>query len=53
MAKDFNTNTLFVEQAPDTIEKGDGGKNLDDDGRYKRTGTYPYILRFILSVGHH
>ncbi|KAJ9674121.1 hypothetical protein PVL29_023585 [Vitis rotundifolia] len=37
MAGNLNTNTLFVEQAPETIEKGNIGKNLDDDGRFKRT----------------
>ena len=40
MAGNLNTSTLFVEQAPETIEKGDIGKNLDDDGRFKRTGMH-------------
>ncbi|CAK9173898.1 unnamed protein product [Ilex paraguariensis] len=32
-------NTMYVEQATETLEKGDIRKNFDDDGRVKRTGT--------------
>lgn len=34
----FQKNSMFVETPED------GGKNFDDDGRVKRTGTYAYIL---------
>ncbi|KAJ4965006.1 hypothetical protein NE237_016855 [Protea cynaroides] len=32
-------NGMFMEHAPEVMEKGYSGKNLDDDGREKRTGT--------------
>ncbi|KAA8538241.1 hypothetical protein F0562_027936 [Nyssa sinensis] len=39
MAREFQKNSLFMEQTPDTLENGDIRKNLDDDGRINRTGT--------------
>uniref|UniRef100_A0A5B6YYB2 Putative Amino acid permease 6 n=1 Tax=Davidia involucrata TaxID=16924 RepID=A0A5B6YYB2_DAVIN len=39
MAREFQKNSMFVEQGPETLDNGDIRKNIDDDGRSKRTGT--------------
>lgn len=41
MAKEFQKQSMFIEQNPDAIESGgDFKKELDDDGHPKRSGTY-------------
>ncbi|KAL3351673.1 hypothetical protein AABB24_019973 [Solanum stoloniferum] len=41
MASEFekNSTNMYVEQSPKGLENGQGQKNVDDDGREKRTGT--------------
>ncbi|KAL6953526.1 Amino acid permease 6 [Sarracenia purpurea var. burkii] len=39
MAKEMQNSTMFIEQGPEAFENGGFRKNLDDDGRPKRTGT--------------
>ncbi|KAA3476569.1 amino acid permease 6-like isoform X2 [Gossypium australe] len=38
MAREMQKNTMFIEQNTGDYENGDLQKNLDDDGREKRTG---------------
>ncbi|MBA0623698.1 hypothetical protein Godav_009146 [Gossypium davidsonii] len=40
MAKEMQKTSMFIERNPGDYENGDICKNLDDDGRPKRTGSY-------------
>ena len=40
MAPEMQKTSMFIEQNPGDYENGDIRKNLDDDGRAKRTGSY-------------
>ncbi|KAE8715611.1 Amino acid permease 6 [Hibiscus syriacus] len=40
MAKEMQKTSMFIERNPVDYENGDICKNLDDDGRVKRTGSY-------------
>ena len=51
MAKEFQKSTMFIEQNPHSavLENGDFRKNVDEDGRTKRTGIYKnfhFLLTF-------
>lgn len=52
MAKEYQKNSMFIEQNPSStmgvLENGDFRKNVDDDGRPRRTGTHTYISRHVL-----
>ncbi|KAA8528415.1 hypothetical protein F0562_035770 [Nyssa sinensis] len=39
MAREFQKNSMFIEQGSEKLDNGDVRKNFDDDGRAKRTGT--------------
>lgn len=41
MASQFekNSTNMYIEQSPQGLENGQVQKNVDDDGREKRTGT--------------
>lgn len=51
MAKEFQKNTMFIEQNPNSavLENGDFRKNVDEDGRPRRTGIYKtcHYLQFL------
>ncbi|CAL5417968.1 unnamed protein product [Camellia sinensis] len=39
MARETQNKSMFIEQAQESLENADTGKNFDDDGRPKRTGS--------------
>ncbi|KAF3447428.1 hypothetical protein FNV43_RR12614 [Rhamnella rubrinervis] len=57
MAKEFQKNSMFIEQNQQTgvLENGDFRKNVDDDGRPRRTGTWltasAHIITAVIGSG--
>ncbi|KAG8369153.1 hypothetical protein BUALT_Bualt15G0121700 [Buddleja alternifolia] len=39
MGKEFQKNSMYLEQTTEALENGQASKSYDDDGRVKRTGT--------------
>ncbi|KAK8313893.1 hypothetical protein V6Z12_D01G139700 [Gossypium hirsutum] len=50
MAKQMQKTSVFIEQSPGDYENGDIQKNLDDDGRPKRTGTWVTASAHIITA---
>ncbi|KHG24473.1 Amino acid permease 6 -like protein [Gossypium arboreum] len=50
MAREMQKNTMFIEQNTGDYENGDLQKNLDDDGREKRTGTWVTASAHIITA---
>ncbi|PON68453.1 Amino acid transporter, transmembrane domain containing protein [Trema orientale] len=52
MAKEFQKNAMFIEQNPHSaiLENGDFRKNVDEDGRPKRTGTWVTASAHIITA---
>ncbi|KHG13110.1 Amino acid permease 6 -like protein [Gossypium arboreum] len=50
MAKQMQKTSMFIEQSPGDYENGDIQKNLDDDGRPKRTGTWVTASAHIITA---
>lgn len=54
MAREMQKNSMFIEQDPEAYN-GSIGKNLDDDGRAKRTGTWltasAHIITAVIGSG--
>ncbi|MBA0759703.1 hypothetical protein Gotri_022545 [Gossypium trilobum] len=50
MAKQMPKTSVFIEQSPGDYENGDIQKNLDDDGRPKRTGTWVTASAHIITA---
>ena len=40
---EFQKPSMYIDHNPSTIENGDFRKNVDDDGRPKRTGIFELI----------
>ncbi|KAE8658802.1 Amino acid permease 6 [Hibiscus syriacus] len=55
MAKEMQKASMSIERNPGDYENGDVGKNLDDDGRVKRTGTWltasAHIITAVIGSG--
>ncbi|KAE8684550.1 Amino acid permease 6 [Hibiscus syriacus] len=55
MAKEMQKTSMFIERNPGDYENGDISKNLDDDGRVKRTGTWltasAHIITAVIGSG--
>ena len=45
-----NNNSIFMAQNPDMAEYGDVRKNVDEDGREKRTGNQSSILSILIHL---
>ncbi|KAE8704129.1 Amino acid permease 6 [Hibiscus syriacus] len=50
MAKQMQKTSMFIERTPGEYENGDIQKNLDDDGRSKRTGTWVTASAHIITA---
>ncbi|PPR91075.1 hypothetical protein GOBAR_AA29598 [Gossypium barbadense] len=50
MAKEMQKTSMFIERNPGDYENGDICKNLDDDGRPKRTGTWVTASAHIITA---
>lgn len=44
MAREMQKNSMFIEHGPEAFDNGDVRKNLDDDGREKRTGNELFYI---------
>lgn len=55
MAREMQKNSMFIEHGPEGYGNGDFRKNLDDDGRPKRTGTWitasAHIITAVIGSG--
>ncbi|KAK8487079.1 hypothetical protein V6N11_033195 [Hibiscus sabdariffa] len=55
MAREMQKSSMFIEQTTADYENGDAQKNLDDDGRPKRTGTWitasAHIITAVIGSG--
>ncbi|GLT65211.1 hypothetical protein SLA2020_376550 [Shorea laevis] len=55
MAAELHKGSMYVEQDPEAFNNGDFRKNLDDDGRPKRTGTWltasAHIITAVIGSG--
>ncbi|KAI8016483.1 Amino acid permease 6 [Camellia lanceoleosa] len=50
MAREMQNNTMSIEQAPEALQNSDIRKNLDDDGRPKRTGSVTTASAHIITA---
>ncbi|GLT52162.1 hypothetical protein SLA2020_255160 [Shorea laevis] len=53
MAAELHKGSMYIEQDPEAFNNGDFRKNLDDDGRPKRTGTWVTAIAhiFVAMIG--